>query len=315
MVYNIIISDKLHEDAINMLKEQRSLNIIDGSTDPDFDLNTEIENADALVVRSRTKVTRELIEKAKNLKIIARAGIGVDNIDIEASKEYKIPIINAPDASTETVADLTIGLLLCVIRNISYADRRIRKGNWKKSDLLGRDLSSLKMGIIGLGKIGRAVAKRASAFGMEIHAYDAYIPDEDIRKMGIIPQTLSNLLKTCDVISIHVPYNNETAGMLSEDMFKIMKNGSYLINVSRGGIVDETALLKAIKSKKIAGAAIDVFEVESGIHPLFQFDNVVVTPHIGASTVDAQRKVGIEIADKLIRFFIKKEKLKTVNGI
>jgi len=315
MVMKIIIADNLHPDAISLLEEKDEFEIIKGFEIEDFDLKNEIKDVTCIIVRSKTKLTREIIEAGEMLRLIARAGIGVDNIDLDAATERNIPVINAPKASTETVADLTMGLIIALARKIVLADKRLRKGIWKKSDLLGRELSSLKLGIVGFGRIGEAVARRARAFGMDVCAYDAYIPMDVIEEKGVKFLEFRALLKECDVISIHVPYTKETAGMFSHRAFDIMKEGAYLINVSRGGVVDESALLNALKKKKLAGAAIDVFEVESGIHPIFKFENVVVTPHIGASTIDAQRKVGIEIAEAVIGYLLQGSTIRPVNRV
>jgi D-3-phosphoglycerate dehydrogenase len=258
-----------------------------------------IEKADVLIVRS-TKVGEDTIGRAKNLKVIARAGVGTDNIDLKACEKKKIKVINTPDAPTTSVAELTLGLIICMLRKIIIAHNSMKDKLWKKNELLGNELAEKTLGVIGLGRIGTAVARLAKSFNMNVIAYDPNIKHSEHANLV----TFDNLLKNSDIITIHVPLTIETEKMIDGDAIKKMKDGVFLLNLSRGKVVDEDALYQALKTKKIAMAALDVYEKEPYNGKLTDLDNVILTPHIGSNTVEAQRRIGEELVERLKEVFI-----------
>ncbi|MDK2840096.1 MAG: hydroxypyruvate reductase [Thermosipho sp. (in: thermotogales)] len=265
------------------------------------DLIKEIPNIDVLVVRSATKVTADIIEAGKNLKIIARAGTGLDNVDVEKAKEKGIKVINTPGANGISVAELAIGLMISCARHIAKGTMDLKNGEWTKKQLKGHELYKRTVGIIGFGNIGREVAKRLLAFDMRVLAYDPFVKETD---MNVEIVDLDTIFKESDFITIHVPLTNETKHLVSKDAFEKMKDGVILINAARGGVVDEEALYNALVSGKVYAAGLDVFEVEPPTDELrkklLELPNVVATPHIGASTVEAQLRVGQIIVDKIL---------------
>ncbi|EKF48800.1 D-3-phosphoglycerate dehydrogenase [Thermosipho africanus H17ap60334] len=265
------------------------------------DLIKEIPNIDVLVVRSATKVTADIIEAGKNLKIIARAGTGLDNVDVEKAKEKGIKVINTPGANGISVAELAIGLMISCARHIAKGTMDLKNGEWTKKQLKGHELYKRTVGIIGFGNIGREVAKRLLAFDMRVLAYDPFVKETD---MNVEIVDLDTIFKESDFITIHVPLTNETKHLVSKDAFEKMKDGVILINAARGGVVDEEALYNALISGKVYAAGLDVFEVEPPTDELrkklLELPNVVATPHIGASTVEAQLRVGQIIVDKIL---------------
>ncbi len=300
----VIVTDPIAKEAVELM-EKEGLKV-DVKTDLDEEeLMRIIDKYDAIIVRSRTKITREIIDRAKNLKVIGRAGVGVDNIDVDYATEKGILVVNAPGGNTVSAAEHTIGLLLSLIRKIPQADRSVKEGKWERKKFMGVELRGKTIGIIGLGRVGYEVAKRVRAFEMNVLAYDPYISEERAKSVGAKLVSLEELLRNSDFISIHVPKTKETVNMISYDEFRIMKDGVYIINTARGGIVNENALYEALKSGKVAGAALDVFEKEppDSDNPLLKLDNVIATPHIGASTREAQMMVGIAIAKEIINFF------------
>ncbi|MEM3361303.1 MAG: phosphoserine phosphatase SerB [Candidatus Bathyarchaeia archaeon] len=269
------------------------------------ELKKEVANCDVLIVRSRTKVTKEIIDAGKNLKVVARAGAGVDNIDVEYAEKKGIKVICASDAVANSVAELTIGLILSLARQIPRADREMKNGKWIKNELEGWELRGKTLGIIGFGRIGQRVAQLAKAFGMRILVYDLNQPSENsLNELGAQLVSLEKLLSDSDVITLHVPLTNQTYHMIGKDEMERMKDGVYIVNTSRGLVVDEEALFEALKTGKIAGAALDVYEKEPPNSCLVvKLQNVVCTPHIGAQTVEAQKDASIDIASKIIQLF------------
>lgn len=257
---------------------------------------------DVLVVRSATKVTSDIIEAGKNLKIIARAGIGLDNIDVQKAKEKGIKILNTPGASAPSVAELAIGLMLACARHIAKATISLKEGKWEKKILKGKELLGKTLGLIGFGNIGQEVARRALGFGMRVIAYDPARPKTDLPVEYV---DLDTLLKESDFISLHVPLIESTKHMINKDTISKMKDGVIIVNTSRGGTIDEEALYEALVSGKVYAAGLDVFEVEPPSdelrRKLLSLDNVVATPHIGASTAEAQKRVGKELVEKIFR--------------
>jgi D-3-phosphoglycerate dehydrogenase len=263
----------------------------------------KIGNFEVVVVRSRTKMTRELIAKADKCKIIARVGIGLDNIDQDAAKEKNIRVINAVEGAITAVAELVIGLMISMAREISRADREIRNGNWIKKELMGSELKGKYLGIVGLGNIGKRLGRLARALNMNIIGYDVVpIDDEFSKEVGLMKADLDTLLSSADYVSFHVPLLDSTRHMINAEKLKMMKNTARIINTSRGGVIDEEALYNSLKDGSLAGAALDVFEVEPATeNKLIALPNFIATPHIGAQTKEAQLLAANIIAEKIIQ--------------
>ena len=263
----------------------------------------KIGNFEVVVVRSRTKMTRELIAKADKCKIIARVGIGLDNIDQDAAKEKNIRVINAVEGAITAVAELVIGLMISMAREISRADREIRNGNWIKKELMGSELKGKYLGIVGLGNIGKRLGRLARALNMNIIGYDVVpIDDEFSKEVGLMKADLDTLLSSADYVSFHVPLLDSTHHMINAEKLKMMKNTARIINTSRGGVIDEEALYNSLKDGSLAGAALDVFEVEPATeNKLITLPNFIATPHIGAQTKEAQLLAANIIAEKIIQ--------------
>lgn len=296
----ILIADAINEKGIDNLKEVADV-VEDTSITRDELLNT-ISEYDGIVVRSRTKLDKEIIDRADNLKIIARAGVGVDNIDLDAATEKGVLVVNSPESTSITVAEHTMGLLLSLARKLSIADKSVKEGKWEKKKFMGTELRNKTIGVIGMGRIGSQVVNRCKAFEMDAIVYDPYLPKEAANQMGVVLTDLESVLKNADFITIHVPLTPETKHLISDHEFEIMKDGAFIANCSRGGIIDEDALYRALSGNMIGGAALDVYEVEPPVSDskLFELDNVILTPHIAASTREAQRDAAIIVADEII---------------
>jgi len=266
-------------------------------------LAEKIGNFQVVVVRSRTKLSRELVEKADKCQIIARVGVGLDNIDQEAAKEKNIRVINAVEGAVTAVAELVIGLMLSMAREIPRADREIRNGNWIKKELMGSELKGKYLGIVGLGNIGKRLGRLARALNMNIIGYDVIpIDDEFSKEVGLMKADLDTLLSSADYVSFHVPLLDSTRHMINAEKLKMMKNTARIINTSRGGVIDEEALYNSLKDGSLAGAALDVFEVEPATeNKLITLPNFIATPHIGAQTKEAQLLAANIIAEKIIQ--------------
>ncbi|HML06299.1 MAG TPA: phosphoglycerate dehydrogenase [Methanobacterium sp.] len=303
MDQKVIIADQINEKGIEDLKEVAEV-VVDTSVTQE-ELINKIKDFDAIIVRSRTKVTRDVIEAADKLKIIARAGVGVDNVDVEAATERGIMVVNAPESTSITVAEHAMGLMMALARKISIADKSVKEGKWEKSRFMGIELNGKTLGIIGMGRIGTQVVIRSKAFGMDILVNDPYITEEAATKLGVKVVDKETLLKNADVITIHVPLTPETKHSISKKEFDLMKESSFIINCARGGIIKEDDLYEALKSGKIGGAGLDVFENEPPEgSPLLELDNLVATPHIGASTKEAQRDAAIIVANEVKKVFM-----------
>ena len=263
----------------------------------------KIGNFQVVVVRSRTKMTRELIAKADKCQIIARVGIGLDNIDQEAAKEKNIRVINAVEGAITAVAELVIGLMISMAREIPRADREIRNGNWIKKELMGSELKGKYLGIVGLGNIGKRLGRLARALNMNIIGYDVIpIDDEFSKEVGLMKADLDTLLSSADYVSFHVPLLDSTRHMINAEKLKMMKNTARIINTARGGVIDEDALYNSLKEGSLAGAALDVFEVEPATgNKLITLPNFIATPHMGAQTKEAQLLAANIIAEKIIQ--------------
>jgi len=296
----ILVSDPIAEEGLERLRQAGfEVDVKTGLTPEE--LQAIIPEYAGLIVRSATEVTREVIAAAKELRAIGRAGIGLDNIDLEAARERGIKVLNTPGATTISVAELTLGHMLALARQIPQATASLKAGKWEKKRFMGTELHGKTLGIIGIGRIGREVAKRAAAFGMDLVAYDPYVREAEVRGLGVKLLPLEDLLPYSDWITIHVPLTPETRHLLGEREFRMMKDGVRLINCARGGVVDEKALYEALVSGKVAGAALDVFEEEPPKdNPLLELDNVIATPHLGASAKEGQVRSGVEIAEKVI---------------
>ena len=293
----ILVSDPISKKGIEILKTKSEVEFRDERKVYDI-----IEKFDGIIIRSATKLTADVIEKGKNLKVIGRAGIGLDNIDLAAAKKNNIKVINTPTATSISVAELVMGMMFALSRHLVDSTVSMKDGKWEKKRFKGKELYGKTIGIIGLGNIGKEIAVRCIALGMKVIAFDPYIDDNNARSMGIEPATFDKLLVESDIITIHVPKTKETKGMISKGQFKKMKEGVYIINCARGGIIDEGALYDAMKNEKVAGAALDVYENEPPINSsLLSLNNVVLTPHIGAQTREGQDRCGLEVAEKVIK--------------
>jgi len=298
-MYRILVSDPLSEKGLKILKEVKEFEVdVKTELKPEA-LKEIIKGYDALIVRSATKVTKDIIAAAKGLKVIGRAGVGLDNVDLDAATQNGIIVMNTPAGNTISTAEHTMSMILSLSRNIAPASASMKKGEWKRSKFMGVELYGKNLGVVGLGRIGSEVAKRALSFGMKILAYDPFLSREVADSLGIEIVELKDLFKRADYITVHTPLTPETTHIISTKEFGLMKNGVRIINCARGGIVDEGALLVALKEGKVGGAAIDVFEKEplSADSELLKFENVVTTPHLGASTEEAQVNVAVEVAE------------------
>ena len=295
----ILITDGLDRTAVEILRKGNDVNMrdLDGKG-----LLAAIPEYQALVVRSRTKVTKEVLFRGARLKVVGRAGVGVDNIDVDEATVRKIVVVNAPTASTVSVAELAIGHMISLLRHLPEADRSVKAGKWEKSKFEGRELFGKTLGLLGSGRIGAEVAKRAQAFGMPVIAHDPYLPRGAASAAGIRLVDKDALFRDADVLSIHAALTPETRGLVGAPELAKMRPNAILVNCARGEIVDERALAEALRAKKISGAAIDVFATEppSG-SPLLEAPNVVFTPHLGASTSEGQSRAGAIVADQVLK--------------
>lgn len=310
-MFNVLVADAISPEGLQPLLEYDEANVIQKKvTDPDVDL----ASIDALLVRSATKVTEELMEKMPQLKIVARAGVGVDNIDIDAATKRGIIVVNAPDGNTISAAEHTFAMMAALMRKIPQAHHSTKNLEWKRSAFVGKELYGKTLGIVGLGRIGSELAKRAKAFEMNIVVYDPFLTNERAQKLRVKNCSLDEVLEQSDIISVHTPLTPETKGLIGEEALKKTKKGVYFVNCARGGIIDEQALAVYIGNGHVAGAAIDVFEKEPpGEHPLFKFDNVIVTPHLGASTEEAQLNVAYQVAKEVRTYFEGKPVSNSIN--
>jgi len=297
----ILVCDPIDDEGIKKLERAGFIVHVKPTITPD-ELKKTVHNYDVVIVRSRTKVTKEILEAGTQLKAVGRAGAGLDNIDVEAAQKKGLKILNTPEAPAEAVAELTLGLMLSLARNIPNADRAIKEGRWIKKELMGWELRGKTLGTIGLGNIGERVARLAKAFGMKILITKRTPPDSALlRELEAEFVPLQTLLSRSDIVTIHIPYTPQTHHMISEKELSLMKKGAYIINTSRGAIIEEKALLSALQSGRLGGAALDVFEAEPPTDwTLMQLPNVVCTPHIGAQTEEAQKTASVLLAEKII---------------
>ena len=292
----VLISDPISDKAINVLKSA-GLSVDVEEPTPDELLNI-INEYDALLVRSRTKVTSEVIDRGSNLKVIGRAGVGVDNIDVSHANEKGITVVNSPGASAESVAELALSLMLSLARKVTVADSGMKQGKWEKKKLKGTELQGKTLGIIGFGKIGRRVGELGHAFGMKVIYHDPYMSGSIEWAEGV---NFDTLISESDYLSLHTVLTDSTRHMINYDVFKKMKKSAYLVNCARGAVVDEEALIKALEEGLIAGAGLDVYESEPPTSRIIEMPNTVLTPHVGANTKEAQDRAGIIVAEQVIK--------------
>jgi len=301
--FKVLVSDALEEAGLAILKNEKDLSLdVKVGMKPD-QLKEIIGEYDAIIVRSATKLTKDLIEHGKNLKVIGRAGVGVDNVDLASATKRGIIVMNTPEGNNISTAEHTMSLLLAMNRNISQAHQSLLRGEWKRTHFTGSELFGKTLGVVGFGRIGREVAKRALGFGMKVIAYDPYLSQDAIKQPEIqVVQDLKQVFKVADYITVHTPLNDDTYHLVDEKAFALMKKGVRVINCARGGIISEEALLQAIQSGQVRAAALDVFEKEpvDPNHPLLKLPQVLATPHLGASTEEAQENVAVAVAHQVV---------------
>lgn len=296
----ILIADPVAPEGIELLRTVGDVEVKTGQ--PADALVASIENYDALVVRSETKVTRAIIEAGTRLQVIGRAGVGVDNIDLVAATERGVIVVNAPQGNTIAAAEHTIALLMALARHIPQADASMRGGKWDRKTYVGTEVRGKTLGVIGLGPIGSEVARRGLGLDMRVLAHDPYVAEDRVRSIGAEPADFEGLIATSDFITVHVPMTAATKGMIGAEQFERMKDGVRLLNVARGGIIEEAALAAAVKSGKVAGAAVDVYTAEpiAEDNPLLGDPRIITTPHLGASTAEAQERVAVDVAEQIV---------------
>ena len=298
MSFKVLISDSLAKEAVEILEKEKEFRVEVNTKLTPEELKKVIKDYDALLVRSATKVTKDVIAAADKLKIIGRAGVGLDNVDVEAASKKGIIVVNTPAGNTISTAEHTFSMILSLSRSIPQADLSMKKGEWERKKFMGVEVYGKTLGIIGLGRIGTEVAKRALSFGMKVLAYDPFLSADKAKDLGIELVDLKVIYKSADYITVHTPLTDETKHMISDKQFALMKKNVRIINCARGGIIDEDALVKAIEAGKVAGAAFDVYEEEPPKNSkLPKLDKVVLTPHLGASTEEAQMNVAIDVAN------------------
>ena len=291
----VLLAEALAPSAVAVLGDGVEIRRVDGTDRPA--LLAAVADADALLVRSATRVDAELLAAARHLVVVARAGVGLDNVDVPAATARGVMVVNAPTSNIVSAAEHAVALLLAAARHIPAADASLRQGQWKRSSYTGVELSGKTVGIVGLGKIGQLVAQRLAAFGVELIAYDPYVAAARAAQLGIELMSLEDLLRRADAISIHLPKTAETLGLIGKDQLAITKKGVLIVNAARGGLVDEDALAEAVRSGHVGGAGIDVYVTEpTTSSPLFEIPQIVVTPHLGASTEEAQDRAGTDVA-------------------
>jgi D-3-phosphoglycerate dehydrogenase/(S)-sulfolactate dehydrogenase len=302
----VLVADDLSAEGVEILRKGQGLavDVKVGLKPPE--LKAIIGEYDALAVRSATKVTGEIVEAGKRLRVIGRAGVGVDNVDLEAATRRGIVVMNTPGGNTITVAELTVGMMMALSRHLPAATASMKAGKWEKKKFQGREMFGKTLGVVGLGNIGSVVVDRCQGMKMKVVAYDPFISEEAAKQMGVELRPLDDVLARADYLSIHVPLTDQTKNLINADALAKMRKGAFLVNCARGGIVDETALAQALASGQLAGASLDVFAQEPAPadHPLFKLDNFICTPHLGASTEEAQLNVAIALADQMVDYLV-----------
>jgi D-3-phosphoglycerate dehydrogenase len=292
----VLVREPIADAGVELLRSRFEVDI-----DTDSPLEEIIDRYDAIVIRSATRLGREEIERAANLKVIGRAGVGVDNVDVDAATRRGIVVANAPESTIVSAAEQTIGLLVALARNIPQAHAALKQGRWERSRWSGIELAGKTLGVIGFGRIGQQVSRRAIGLAMNVVAYDPFVGRERFRELGVEQaETLEELLGAADVVTLHSPLTDETRRLIDRDAIALMRDGARLVNAARGALVDEEALVEAIRSGKLAGAALDVFSSEPYSGPLLELDQVVSTPHLAASTDEAQDRAGVIVAEQVV---------------
>ena len=309
----VLIAEELSPATISVLGDQFEIRHCDGANRAE--LLSNLASANAVLIRSATKMDAEAIAAAPNLKIIARAGVGLDNVDVPAATAAGVLVVNAPTSNIVSAAELAVSLLVAVARNVVPANLALKNGQWKRSQFGGVELQGKTVGIIGMGKIGMLVAQRLAGFDMKFVAYDPYVKNAPAGGPEIRMVSLDELLAVSDFVTIHIPKTPETSGLIDAGALAKMKPTAFVINAARGGVLDESALFEALKAGTIAGAGLDVYATEPCTDsPLFALDNVVATPHLGASTEEAQEKAGVAVAESVVAAFAGKEVPGAVNA-
>ncbi len=299
-VYKILVADAIKPEGLTPLLNASGIELIQETVEEAAD---KLHEMDAILVRSATKVTEELMEKMPNLKIIARAGVGVDNVEIPAATKRGIVVVNAPDGNTISTAEHTFAMMASLMRHIPQAHSSLKNGEWKRNAFSGTELHGKTLGIVGMGRIGAELSKRAKAFGMTVIAYDPFLTAERAKKMNILSLSIDDLVQQADIITVHTPLTKETKGLLNKERLLKAKKGVYVLNCARGGIIDEDDLYECILNGHVAGAAIDVFVEEPATqNKLLELDQVIVTPHLGASTKEAQLNVATIVAHEVLTY-------------
>lgn len=295
--FRVLLADKLAPEGVRILAEAEGVDVDDRAGIEPEELKSAIPAYDALIVRSRTRVTAEILSAGNRLRVVGRAGVGLDNIDLDIARQRGIQVLNAPGGNVVSAAEHTIALMLALVRHISQADASVRRGEWERGRFKGVELRGKTLGLVGAGRIGSEVAKRVRGFEMRVIAFDPYLAPERAEREGIELVTLPELLREADLVSIHTPLTDETRRLIGEAELAMMKSDAYMINAARGGVLDELALARALKDGKLAGAALDVFEEEPipPDHSLLELENVLLVPHLGAATREAQASSGVEI--------------------
>ncbi|CAN5398034.1 phosphoglycerate dehydrogenase [soil metagenome] len=311
----VFVADDVNNDKLAPLREAGFEVVKETKLSPE-ELALRIKDADGVIVRSATRITADLMDRAEKLRVIGRAGVGVDNIDVKAATQRGIVVMNAPDGNTITTAEHTIALLVSMARNVPQAHAKLQAGTWDKKSFVGVELNGKTLGVIGLGRIGKHVAKVAKGFGMKIFAFDPFVSPEQAKEFGFELGSLDDVFKHADFLTIHTPVTDETRNIIGRDAFAKMKKGVRVINCARGGLVDETALLEAIENGTVAAAALDVFSSEplDANSPLLNNPNIITTPHLGASTTEAQEGVALTVAEQMRDFLLSGELRNAVNA-
>ncbi len=301
-MFKVLVSDPISDQGIQHLYDAPDIEVHKKTGLTEDQLVEIIGDYDALLVRSQTKVTPRIFEAAKSLKVVGRAGVGVDNIDLASATERGVVVINAPDGNTISTCEHTFAMIMAVARQIPQAYKKTVGGVWDRKTFLGVELNNKVLGVIGMGRIGSEVAKRAKAFGMEVIGYDPFLTQERAEKMGVTLGSVNDIASKADFITVHTPLTNETRHIIGKAQFDLMKKGVRIVNCARGGIIDEVALVEAVEKGTVAGAAFDVFEVEppAADHPFLHNPDIIVTPHLGASTFEAQENVAIDVSEQVI---------------
>jgi len=315
-MYKVLLTDNIAQEALDVFTEHADIEATSiGTLDPK-ELANVLPDFHAIVIRSPTKLTPDLIAAGTSLKFIGRAGVGVDNIDVDAATKSGIVVMNSPGGNTVSTAEHTIAVMMALARKVPQADRSLRANRWERGDLKGVELSGKTLGVVGLGRVGREVARRMLAFDMRVIASDPFVPKDVAESMGVEFMELNAVLEDSDFITIHVPLGSDTRGMIGPDEIARMRKGVFLVNCSRGGVVDEKALAAALDSGQVAGVGMDVFETEPpGEHALFKHERSVFTPHLGAATREAQVRVAVDVSKNVAKALLTGEVQDAVNSV